>query len=95
MAMNRTQYLLTKLAEECNEVAQRALKTQQFGLDESYQGRTNREMLHEELNDLVTIISMLNKESNLNFIPDDLSINEKEFNVNEYYKYSLSLGMVK
>lgn len=36
MGMNREQYLLGKLAEEGSEVAQMALKTQQFGLDDVY-----------------------------------------------------------
>jgi hypothetical protein len=32
--MNRNQFLLMKLAEECNEVAKRALKQAQFGANE-------------------------------------------------------------
>ena len=32
--LTRYQYLLTKLAEEASEIAQIALKTQQFGADE-------------------------------------------------------------
>ena len=52
--MNRLQYLLTKLAEEANEVGQIALKTQQFGVDEGMPGQpfTNAERTHQELNDL-------------------------------------------
>ena len=58
MGMNREQYLLGKLAEEGSEVAQMALKTQQFGLDEVYVDESNRQRLHGELNDLLTIVHL-------------------------------------
>lgn len=35
--MNRTQLLLSKLAEECSEVAQIAIKTSLFGMDDKAQ----------------------------------------------------------
>lgn len=60
MAMNRLQFLLTKLAEESNEVSQMALKTQQFGLEEKYLEFSNRERLYQEITDFLTIIKMLN-----------------------------------
>lgn len=53
--MNSDQYHLCKIAEECNEVAQRALKAMQFGLDEIQPGqdRDNLERLVEEFQDLM------------------------------------------
>lgn len=94
--MNREQYLLTKLAEECNEVAQMALKTQQFGFEESMPGQpyTNRERLIQELNDLYGILQMLNNEYRLMYIPDEQAVSDKMTKVNKYYGYSVDLGMV-
>lgn len=52
--MNARQYILMKIAEEATEVAQRALKAQQFGLDQTEPGKTqnNAERLEGELLDL-------------------------------------------
>jgi hypothetical protein len=52
--MTPDQYHLCKIAEECNEVAQRALKAQQFGLGETQpgQGLNNLERLVDEFHDL-------------------------------------------
>ena len=59
--MNFEQYLLTKVAEECAEIAQIALKAQQFGLEnkKDEDTPTNRERLSDEINDLFVILSML------------------------------------
>lgn len=52
--MTITQHLLGKLAEEGSEVAQIALKTQQFGLSEKCPGQPfdNAERTHQELDDI-------------------------------------------
>lgn len=59
--MNRTEHLLSCLAEECAEVAQRATKAQRFGMDEIQPGQdlSNRERLSQELSDLVAVVDML------------------------------------
>lgn len=64
--MNRTEYLLTVVAEECAEVAQRAAKAARFGLDqiqvdphENPDGLTNRERIVGEYNDLIGTLQML------------------------------------
>lgn len=95
--MQNWQYLLDKLAEECNEVAQMASKNKQFGLDEKQfeDGESNRERLHAELNDLFAIIQMLNDEEGFGFLPDQAAINKKMGKVNYYREYSKSLGLVK
>jgi hypothetical protein len=53
--MNSDQYHLCKIAEECAEVSQRALKAMQFGLDEFQPGqdKDNLERLVEEFEDLL------------------------------------------
>jgi len=92
--MNRQQLLLTKLTEECNEVAQIALKTQQFGFDEirREQPYTNAERTHQELDDLNAIIEMLNEEYNFNYKPNRTRIAVKKDKVNRYAAYSVKLG---
>jgi len=94
--MNREQFLLTKLAEEASEVAQMALKTQQFGLDEKKddEGPTNRERLNGEISDFQSIVAMLNTECNLNYTIDLEKMGQKFDRVNKYYNYSASLGNV-
>lgn len=101
--LTRYQYLLTKLAEEASEVAQIALKTQQFGADEicPNQPDTNTERIHKELIDLLAIVGMLNEEFNFGF--DHIKVyaflakklEEKQNKVDKYYKYSAQLGMVE
>jgi len=50
--------------EECAEVIQAISKIFRFGIDEVYQGQTNRQRLEAELGDLQCMISLL-KETNL------------------------------
>lgn len=73
--MNKEQFLLTKIAEECGEVAEEfslaiqqlmkvqkiALKAQQFGMNETHHSldRNNMQRLYQELDDLSAIIEML------------------------------------
>jgi len=60
--MNHLQHYLTKLAEEGSEVAQIALKTQQFGPGEVMPGQpfNNFERCHQELDDLWAMVEELN-----------------------------------
>lgn len=94
--MNREQYLLTKLAEECNEIAQDALKTQQFGFH-SYNpdtGINNTQYLTNELNDLFAILEMLEESGYFMFMPCPNAISEKKEKVEKYLKLSQNLGKV-
>lgn len=95
--MNRLQYLLSKLNEECNEVGKEALKASYFGMDERYRDMpTNRERINNELNDVMGIIKMLNEEYNLDFQPDfnNQAVVDKIEKVNYYYRYGQSLGTI-
>lgn len=58
--MNRTQ-LLVHVAEEANEVAQRATKALRFGLDEVQEGQdlTNAERIRQECLDLQVVLQMV------------------------------------
>ena len=92
--MNRRQYLLCKLAEEASEIAQIALKTQQFGLDEVYEKESNRVRCHGELNDLLAVVDMLNEEVDFGFVRDTSSRTDKEIKMRKYYDFSISLGEI-
>lgn len=92
--MTRLQYLLVKLAEEASEVSQIALKTAQFGLEETYTDKTNQKRVHDELHDLFALVHMLNTEYNFGFLPDILERDKKIAKVNQYANYSKSLGMI-
>ncbi len=94
--MNREQYLLTKLAEECSEVTKVALKAQQFGLDGTKEdgGLTNREKLNAELQDLFSIVEMLCREIKIGFEVDENALHKKMEKVNFYYQVSVDAGKV-
>lgn len=95
--MTNKQYLLLKLSEECNEVGQMASKNMHFGTEETQTGgiQTNRERLHDEINDLLAIIELLNEEEGFNFTPDPTKIADKKHKVKYYREYSRSLGLVE
>lgn len=66
--MNKQEYLLDCLMEECAEVIQAASKVQRFGRrDNGRSGSKPSAMtrLNEELNDVTAIIAMLNKEMSM------------------------------
>ena len=94
--MNHLQYLLIKLAEESSEVAQIALKTAQFGIESKIHGvpANNFRMIHHELNDLLAIVEMLNKEYDFQFIPNEEEIEKKKVKVLQYMDISIRLGHV-
>jgi len=65
--MTHEEFYFLKLAEECAEVAQRASKLLQFGPDEVQegQGENNLQRLRGELNDLLSIVEILESEYDL------------------------------
>ena len=96
--MNRLQMLLNKLSEECCEVAQEAHKAAYFGLNERYTKHhlTNKERVHAELDDLMSIVSMLNQEFNFNYSPPSAEIvKRKGEKVNKYATYMVELGTLE
>lgn len=94
--MTKEQYLLTKLAEECAEVVQMAIKCQHFGLDECQTegSESNRQRLHQEISDLLSIVVMLNEQTNFGFVYTDQDIDEKIKKVEKYAQYSKLLRLV-
>jgi hypothetical protein len=74
--VNKQQFLLIKLAEECAEVSQRALKQIQFGKDERQkdhapvagiqaESKSNSERLRDEILDFSVMVHLLQKESEI------------------------------
>lgn len=95
--MKNWQYLHLKLSEECNEVGQMASKNMHFGREERQfsDGESNRERLHNELNDILAIIELMNEEEGFDFSPDRDKIEHKKAKVKFYRDYSRSLGLVE
>ena len=94
--MTRTQLLLTLLAEECNEVAQRASKAIRFGLDEVQEGQqlNNADRIVYELNDLLAIVHILQEGKSLPLnIADTGAIMIKKDKVDKWLEYSFNRGV--
>jgi hypothetical protein len=95
--VNREQFLLVKLAEECAEVAQRAIKQIQFGKLEVQTGQqlTNAERLKQELIDLRNIVRLLQFYKEVPEITEVEEINAliaKRNKLQKYLKLSAELG---
>lgn len=95
--MNLLQYYLTKLAEEGSEVAQIALKAQQFGADEVMPGQplTNFQRCHLELDDLQAMVEELNEHFAFGYQPDRARIEAKKEKVRKFLALSTLLGNVE
>lgn len=87
--MNRTEHLLTILAEECAEVAKETSKAIRFGLGEMMPGQslTNRERILKELQDLWAAVEMLDLQH-----VDREAIDRKKAKVEAFLKYSEECG---
>lgn len=95
--MTRLQLLLGKLAEEGCEVSQIALKTQHFGLHEVRpdQEFTNAERTHQEIDDFMAVVEMLNEEYGFGYVPSRERIAAKKAKVNQFAEKSVELGEVE
>jgi len=95
MPLNRTEYLLVKLAEECAEVAQRATKALTFGLKEVQhdQPYDNSERLVHELADLAGVVRMLEEAGAIELAEEfDKRRRAKPAWVEKYMAYSREVG---
>jgi NTP pyrophosphatase (non-canonical NTP hydrolase) len=91
--MNKTDYLLTCLAEEAGEITQAVGKSLRFGLEDGYPetSRTNRTDLQAELNDLFALVELLQNE-NVLIEADRAAIDCKKEKVLCWMKYSTECG---
>tara|TARA_R110000851_G_scaffold9707_6_gene35845 strand:+ start:687 stop:986 length:300 start_codon:yes stop_codon:yes gene_type:complete len=97
--MTNEQYLLGKLAEEASELAQIAIKAQQFGLEEVFGGQdlplSNKDRVQSELNDVLGIVMMLNEDCRAGINQDESAWVSKRLKVGHYRAYAGSLGNVE
>lgn len=96
--MSKEQYLLMKLAEESIEVAHRALKAMQFGLEEKQPGfPNNKQRLQGELIDFIARLEALkNAGIDLSGINDaDERVAQKLESSKYYEDISRSLGKLE
>lgn len=95
--MNRTEHLLTILAEECAEVAKNATKALRFGLTDHEPGlhESNAERIMYEYHDLQAVIVMLQGHGLLPVVPDEIIVDRvraKCAKVEKYLLYSAKCG---
>lgn len=96
--MNKIEYLLTCLAEECDEVSQRAHKAQRFSLPEIQKGQsqTNAERISEELKDLISIGYWLEDLGVLpRFLPTKEEVTTKKLKVQRYSNISVDNNVLE
>ena len=86
-----SQYLLLQLSSQACKLAQRTLKTIQFGLLEVYPltNKTNQQVLHDEIDKLMAIVELLNTHHHFNFTPNAEAINDKKEKMKHYFFYIL------
>lgn len=89
--MNRTEYLLFTLSEECDEEGQRASKAARFGMAEIQPGQTedNKRRLERELADIIGVARMLG----LTIREEDVVA--KMAKVEKYMGYSREIGTLQ
>lgn len=94
--MTKTQYLLTKLAEECSEASQAALKCVQFGIDDVWKSATNIERLMFELNDIIGALFTLRDECDANIgpFPNMAAVDAKKIKILKWMEHSKEKGVL-
>ena len=93
--MTRTQHLIVILGEEGVEVSQRTTKALRFGIDEIQpeQPLNNASRIMQEMADMIGVYEMLQSEGVLPPVNRDM-IEAKKIKVENFLKYSESLGLV-
>ena len=96
--MTNEQYLLGKLAEEAAELAQIAIKAQQFGIEKVFGGQdtdlSNRERIEGEFNDVMGVIKMLFVEEGISIAQDPTAQINKMDKVDRWRSHAKTLGLV-
>ena len=96
--MNRTEHLLTCLAEECAEVQQAIAKALRFGLDDGRPGvgLSNAQDIGREFVDVVALMEMLVDSGVIKLPPNRLARTEqKKSRVEEWMAYAEQRGALK
>lgn len=98
--LNKTEYLLICLIEECAEIQQRATKALRFGLTEIQKDQllTNAQRINGEVNDFNAVLEILKNRRDIPEQADDEEIKaimDKHQKLHEYGKLSIELGILK
>lgn len=98
--MNKSEYLITKLMEECAEVAQRCSKILCFGIHEKEPGQelNNEERLLNEYHDLLGVFESLEDEKIVRTTTGDElmdAIADKKQKVKKFMAYSVNCGTLQ
>lgn len=70
--MRNTKEVMAVLQEECAEVIQAVSKINRFGMHGEWQGVTNKQALITEIGDVLAIINVLMKETDINISESDI-----------------------
>ena len=92
--MDKTEHLLTCLAEECAEIQQAVTKALRFGVDDGHpeKSTTNAQDIAKECVDIVAVIEMLEDEGILEKVGTMRALNEKKIKVLHYMEYAKQRG---
>lgn len=93
--MNRTEYLLVQLMEEAAEVQQAASKALRFGLDDIYDGISNRDRLGKEMTDFNAVAQILWTKKILPDHGGPEAVREKIAKVNKWCDHARANGTLK
>lgn len=97
--MNRKEYLLTCLSEECAEVQKIVAKIQRFGLKDIDPSKpdleTNEIKLVQEMNDVTAVMQMVALEFKLQGWPDYIDTVSKKVKVEKFMEYSKEKGCLQ
>lgn len=99
--MNKQEYLLNKLSQECIEVAKEVSKALEFGLEEAEipdkPYKSNRQKIELELNDLMGVLDMMFKEKILDHAVVFSPVNRmhKIKKILKYMEYSRKVGALQ
>jgi hypothetical protein len=87
---------MAKLAEESVEVSKNALKTMQFGPVAQSHNKTydNFQLCHEELDDMMAVIELLNERAGFNYTPNRDRINHKKSKLDYYHGVLVNNGSI-
>jgi NTP pyrophosphatase (non-canonical NTP hydrolase) len=69
-----TSQVLSVLTEECAEVIQAVSKINRFGLNNEWQGVTNKQSLITEIGDVLALILVLVDETDINISRSDIDV---------------------